>query len=554
MKNLLHLIFPPTERPDIEELFDSEYYLSQTENQTINPADALEDYLHTGWKNGLRPLPLFDPDWYLHFAEEARETGVEPLTHYVSRGWQQGTSPHPLFDTPWYLSGNPDVQEREMNPLLHYVKYGHLEGRSPHPWFDTPWYRQNYRDDLAHGTEPASHYLRYGWKLGLNPSSSFLGASYLGDNPHFRDSGVPPLIHHIAHESGIDQAPLAHFNAEYYYLMNRDLGLSKEAGLAKHFAMRGRSKGRPGIIPSVAKVKINPDHSQKYFKEEKPCREGKHQGHRPLIIAGFHRSGTSLATNIFHHAGLHVGDDLLGAKESNKYGHFEDREIIAFHDSLLAKAGTTWQTDRAFFPLLDKNDYRWMFEYGVRKSSFTTWGFKDPRVCLFLSEWVKVFEGARVLYIYRPGIECISSLKRRAAKDLYKGIATKVNEKFWTRDDLAVRMYLTYARAALSFLEAHTENTCVVPINEIFSGRDIVSEVNEQWGYRLADAIPADFSDAGIMSSSGQNETVLDPQLIQEIQEVESRFVTLTTKGFSSGIFSGKETRQRGEMGDAAAI
>ena len=115
-------------------------------------------------------------------------------------------------------------------------------------------------------------------------------------------------------------------------------------------------------------------------------------------------------------------------------------------------------------------------------------------------------------------------------------------------------MYLTYARAALSFLEAHTENTCVVPINEIFSGRDIVSEVNEQWGYRLADAIPADFSDAGIMSSSGQNETVLDPQLIQEIQEVESRFVTLTTKGFSSGIFSGKETRQRGEMGDAAAI
>jgi len=38
-----------------------------------------------------------------------------------------------------------------------------------------------------------------------------------------------------------------------------------------------------------------------------------------LIVAGFHRSGTSLVCQVLHRAGLFLGYDLLGAVFSNPY-------------------------------------------------------------------------------------------------------------------------------------------------------------------------------------------------------------------------------------------
>ena len=64
-------------------------------------------------------------------------------------------------------------------------------------------------------------------------------------------------------------------------------------------------------------------------------------GSSVLVVAGFHRSGTSLVTEILSRAGLFVGDDLIGANPSNPYGHFEDREVVRLHDRLLADVGLT---------------------------------------------------------------------------------------------------------------------------------------------------------------------------------------------------------------------
>ncbi len=55
-----------------------------------------------------------------------------------------------------------------------------------------------------------------------------------------------------------------------------------------------------------------------------------------LIIAGFHRSGTSATAQLLRQAGLFIGDELLDANSSNPYGHFEDREIVTLYDQSLA--------------------------------------------------------------------------------------------------------------------------------------------------------------------------------------------------------------------------
>ena len=54
-----------------------------------------------------------------------------------------------------------------------------------------------------------------------------------------------------------------------------------------------------------------------------------------LIIAGFHRSGTSLVSQLLHRAGLFLGYDLMGASFSNPHGHYEDIEVYDLHEQIL---------------------------------------------------------------------------------------------------------------------------------------------------------------------------------------------------------------------------
>ena len=71
-----------------------------------------------------------------------------------------------------------------------------------------------------------------------------------------------------------------------------------------------------------------------------------------LIVAGFHRSGTSATAQLLHRAGLFLGDELLEATASNRYGHFEDREVVNIHHDLLADNDLTWLVDRPFVPVV----------------------------------------------------------------------------------------------------------------------------------------------------------------------------------------------------------
>jgi len=49
-----------------------------------------------------------------------------------------------------------------------------------------------------------------------------------------------------------------------------------------------------------------------------------------LIIAGMHRSGTSLISQWLNRCGLNLGENMIGASSGNVEGHFEDIDFIAF--------------------------------------------------------------------------------------------------------------------------------------------------------------------------------------------------------------------------------
>lgn len=54
-----------------------------------------------------------------------------------------------------------------------------------------------------------------------------------------------------------------------------------------------------------------------------------------IMILGSGRSGTSMVAGCLSGAGYFMGDDLWGARDSNPYGFFEDREINEINEELL---------------------------------------------------------------------------------------------------------------------------------------------------------------------------------------------------------------------------
>ncbi len=155
----------------------------------------------------------------------------------------------------------------------------------------------------------------------------------------------------------------------------------------------------------------------------------------PIIIAGMHRSGTSLVTNILKKAGLSIGKKL----DSNSESIFFQR-INIWMMSLL---GASWDSPKNFEDideeirgniinqlnaLLNSRTNSLYFGWSsiIKKDSFaridTPWGWKDPRNSFTLGIWREVFPGLKTIYIIRHPIDTAESLLRRQMKEKDKDI------------------------------------------------------------------------------------------------------------------------------------
>src|SRR5438309_1446215 len=59
---------------------------------------------------------------------------------------------------------------------------------------------------------------------------------------------------------------------------------------------------------------------------------------RVLIVAGMHRSGTSLLASLLHRGGCPMGAEMLPADSNNRLGYFEDVEFLDLNRRMLAAA------------------------------------------------------------------------------------------------------------------------------------------------------------------------------------------------------------------------
>lgn len=141
-----------------------------------------------------------------------------------------------------------------------------------------------------------------------------------------------------------------------------------------------------------------------------------------IVVLGMHRSGTSALTRGLSVLGVGLGDTLYPAGEDNPTGFWEDTDVIALNNKLLAMLGSSY--DRV--GLMDVNFDNSAFEEIVaeaknlivaKTADIEVWGIKDPRIPRLLGFWKRVFSELEIAVGYvialRNPMNVAESLLRR---------------------------------------------------------------------------------------------------------------------------------------------
>jgi hypothetical protein len=166
---------------------------------------------------------------------------------------------------------------------------------------------------------------------------------------------------------------------------------------------------------------------------------------RALLIGGMHRSGTSLLASWVQAAGVSVGERLHPPGQGNPRGHFEDAELMAFHQGVLERRGfTPFRFPEGWQPCLLPDEHAEAAALVARRAHLERWAFKDPRSALFLELWGELLPDPCFLFVYRHPVEVVLSLGRRHHVVDREGYP-----------HLAVRSWIEHNRRLLDWAKRH---------------------------------------------------------------------------------------------------
>lgn len=171
---------------------------------------------------------------------------------------------------------------------------------------------------------------------------------------------------------------------------------------------------------------------------------------KAICVLGMHRSGTSAIARIMNLLGAYIGspEKLLPPKKDNPEGFWEHISIINFHERLLEKFSSSWDS---IFPFPEKwwkqpeiEPYRRELIDLIKKefADHPLWMWKDPRTSLFLPLWIEVLNELDIDVYYlislRNPLDVANSLLRRDGFLKNKSLALwqlyNLSSFYWTNN------------------------------------------------------------------------------------------------------------------------
>ncbi|BAO76199.1 hypothetical protein [Winogradskyella sp. PG-2] len=218
-----------------------------------------------------------------------------------------------------------------------------------------------------------------------------------------------------------------------------------------------------------------------------------------IIIAGMHRSGTSLSGNLLEQSGLFIGDRLLSDGFDNKNGHFEDLEILGIHetDLRLKQLDTTGLKGEIKGNLKFESETETKIEkFLVKRVDQSIWGWKEPRTTLYLQAWKDKLPKAKCIAIYRDYDDVENSLIRRYRYKLKFGVGMSYRVRLkhmlfypinvFIKKREAHKAWSIYNKNILEFKKQYPEDVIIVELNHFLSNyNDVITYANEKFSSNL---------------------------------------------------------------------
>lgn len=264
---------------------------------------------------------------------------------------------------------------------------------------------------------------------------------------------------------------------------------------------------------------------------------------KALIISGMHRSGTSMIANWLSSTGLNIGDRLIGATPSNILGHFEDIDIVEFHENLLKYNNVNLYQGIGQPLKFDKKHLNEAKELiSTRNLIYESWAWKQPRAILFLSLWLKVLpKESYFLFPFRNYQEVVNSLYNREYRKLglrnTAEIARKKQLDFFNSKFLICNKYLSmwirHNSEILNHLdEIEEKNRIVISLNSLINNHQAVFDtIKNNWGFNHLNYIDIKeiyqsniLSKVQISISFDNDLEATALSITRKLQELESRY------------------------------
>lgn len=196
----------------------------------------------------------------------------------------------------------------------------------------------------------------------------------------------------------------------------------------------------------------------------------------PILIAGMHRSGTSILALMMKTLGIDLGLELLGCDEFNPDGYAEDKTILGFQRNFLHRISNSsigWRDWGWEYGREDRYGYEGDDQFikeseaylESRRTSNVLWGWKDPRNTLLLDHWLELDTGMRVIMIYRYPWEVVDALQRLKPP------------VFLQNPEWCTRIWIQYNSALLDFARRYPEKCIIINSNSLLESPERLIEV-----------------------------------------------------------------------------
>ncbi|KZR68007.1 Chondroitin synthase [Prochlorococcus marinus str. MIT 1313] len=218
----------------------------------------------------------------------------------------------------------------------------------------------------------------------------------------------------------------------------------------------------------------------------------------PVVVAGMHRSGTSLLARMLTSLGVSFGKNLLSQDYDNPEGYQEDIAFLKLHRNWFASSleddedgwlDGGWNQNQSISSL---GKARWKGQaeelLKIRENSAgdDQWGWKDPRTTLLLPFWRHLRPELNLIGIYRAPWDISDALQR---------VRRPHGQQFRDHPEITHSLWKIYNQRLLEYLEAEPVRSVLLHAESLANHSEkLLSILQNRWDWRIHEQFRENYS------------------------------------------------------------